>query len=134
MKTLVVDDNPTARQGLCLLLQMNAGMTRVYQATGGYEALVLARRLRPDLVLLDLQMPGMDGLEVARQLRQMDGIHIVAMSMDPALREEALAAGAHDFVDKIELGYKLASMAGRGPHATDGAGTVGFLLGGPRQL
>ena len=68
MKTLVVDDEPLARERLVALLSEFADVDVVGEAGHGIAALEAAERLRPDLVLLDIRMPGMDGLEAARHL------------------------------------------------------------------
>ena len=68
IRALVVDDERLARQELCFQLQRVDGVDVAGQAGDGIEALRLIRKLRPDLVLLDIQMPGRTGFEVAREL------------------------------------------------------------------
>ncbi|AMO38127.1 DNA-binding transcriptional dual regulator NarL [Thauera humireducens] len=68
---LIVDDHPLFRKGLAQLLQTVPAFRLVGEATGGAEGVEMARSLQPDLVLLDLNMRDMSGLEVLRQLRQM---------------------------------------------------------------
>ncbi len=68
---LIVDDHPLFRKGLAQLLQTVPAFRLVGEATGGVEGVEMARSLQPDLVLLDLNMRDMSGLEVLRQLRQM---------------------------------------------------------------
>lgn len=68
---LIVDDHPLFRKGLAQLLQTVPALRLVGEATGGAEGVEMARSLQPDLVLLDLNMRDMSGLEVLRQLRQM---------------------------------------------------------------
>ena len=68
---LIVDDHPLFRKGLAQLLQTAPAFRLVGEATGGAEGVEMARSLQPDLVLLDLNMRDMSGLEVLRQLRQM---------------------------------------------------------------
>lgn len=68
MNVLIVDDEPLAREGLRLLLAEQPTVTRVEEARNGAEAVEQIRARRPDLVLLDVQMPRMDGFEVLRQL------------------------------------------------------------------
>ncbi|WP_287365485.1 two-component system response regulator NarL [Thauera sp.] len=68
---LIVDDHPLFRKGLAQLLQTVPAFRLVGEATGGVEGIEMARSLQPDLVLLDLNMRDMSGLEVLRQLRQM---------------------------------------------------------------
>jgi CheY-like chemotaxis protein len=68
-RVLIVDDNQDAAQSLCLLLQM-LGEHEVRIALNGAQALAIAAELRPEIVLLDLMMPGMDGFEVAARMRR----------------------------------------------------------------
>lgn len=69
MKVLIVDDEPIARQILRELLEDMPGITLAGEAASGLEAVEQIPRLAPDIVLLDLQMPGLDGFSVARTLR-----------------------------------------------------------------
>ena len=66
MNVLIVDDEPLARAGLALLLQEESGITSMAEARNGAEAVERIRAARPDLVLLDVQMPEMDGFDVLR--------------------------------------------------------------------
>jgi two-component system LytT family response regulator len=68
MNVLIVDDEPLAREGLRLLLDGQPGIANVAEARDGAEAVALIRAKRPDLVLLDVQMPEMDGFAVLREL------------------------------------------------------------------
>jgi two-component system LytT family response regulator len=68
LRVLVVDDEPLVREGIRVLLEREAGVRLLGEARNGEEALERIRELRPDLVLLDIQMPGMDGLAVLAAL------------------------------------------------------------------
>jgi two-component system, LytTR family, response regulator len=68
MRTLIVDDEPLAREGMRLLLADHPDLEIVAEAGNGRDALALAVRLKPDLALVDVQMPEMDGLEMAASL------------------------------------------------------------------
>jgi two-component system LytT family response regulator len=68
MNVLIVDDEPLAREGLRLLLEAQSGIGHVAEARDGVEAVALVRAKRPDLMLLDVQMPEMDGFEVLKEL------------------------------------------------------------------
>lgn len=68
VRTLIVDDSPAAREGVRQLLAQDTEVEVIGEASSGTEALAFVRRDRPDLVLLDAQMPGMSGLEVAARL------------------------------------------------------------------
>ncbi|MFU8849726.1 response regulator [Micromonospora sp. SL1-18] len=65
---LIVDDQPLQRLGFRMLLDGNDGITVVGEAEHGAQAIRLAARLRPDVVLMDIRMPGMDGIEATRQI------------------------------------------------------------------
>jgi two-component system LytT family response regulator/two-component system response regulator LytT len=73
IKALVVDDEQLARDELCYLLEQAGGVTVVAQAANGRDALALIAEHGPDLVFLDVQMPGLNGFEVARQVLERQG-------------------------------------------------------------
>lgn len=68
VRLLVVDDHPIMRRGLVMVLDLEPGFQVVGQAANGTEAVEQARALQPDVVLLDVQLPGMDGVEATRQI------------------------------------------------------------------
>jgi two-component system KDP operon response regulator KdpE len=97
---LVVDDEREIVRALCRELSTN-GYT-VLTASSGEEALEVFARLRPDVLLLDLLLPGISGLEVCRRVRSMSNIPIIVLSVKGAERDkvEALDLGADDYVAK----------------------------------
>jgi len=100
---LIVDDNPRERKVLQTLLQV-LGYNLVF-ANNGPEALAKAAELRPDMILLDVMMPEMDGFEVCRRLRDDPLLAEVPILMvtaldDPASRSRGLKVGANDFISK----------------------------------
>jgi two-component system, OmpR family, response regulator ResD len=97
---LVVDDEPTITEVVARYLQRAGYETRV--AADGLEALRVAREERPDLVVLDLMLPGMDGLEVMRRLREDDGISVILLTAkgEATDRVIGLRLGADDYVVK----------------------------------
>lgn len=100
---VLADDHRIVRQGLRALLAGEADLEVVGEADDGREALELVRRLTPDVLVLDLMMPGLNGLEVARQLpRQSPGVRVVVLSMydDEGFVLEALANGVSGYVLK----------------------------------
>ena len=102
MKILIVDDHPIVRAGLRRLLIGEAGM-EMREAANGKEALAVFRAFAPDLVILDLNLPGIGGLEVIKRLTlEQTDAHILALSMheDPIYVMRALEAGAAGYVSK----------------------------------
>jgi len=102
---LVVDDSPVFRRGMGRAVGVHAGLQLVGEADGGEAALEAIERLRPDVVLLDLRMPDIDGLEVLDRMRDLDPpstsrVLIVSASLDEQIERAARAAGAAGCVSK----------------------------------
>lgn len=98
---LVVDDSGFARRTLRRMLEENG--FRVEEAAGGDEAMKKYQMAQPDVVLLDIVMGGMDGIQVLRELKEMDPKAAVLMAtadIQKATKEEAMGAGAAGFVNK----------------------------------
>jgi DNA-binding NarL/FixJ family response regulator len=113
-RILIADDDRLTRAGLRLVLGQEADMELVGEARDGAEAVDLARQLKPDLVLMDLRMPNMDGLEATRELRSNGltrSVLILSMVEDPDLLLEAVRAGAVGYVlksaDEAELRFAV---------------------------
>jgi DNA-binding NarL/FixJ family response regulator len=101
VRILIADDKQTARQGLCALLSQFPRAEVVGEAANGQECVALAASCRPDVVLLDIQMPTMDGLEATRRIKsQWPEIRVVILTMYAQYRSAALAAGADIFLLK----------------------------------
>jgi DNA-binding NarL/FixJ family response regulator len=110
MRILIADDNPLVRRGIQGILSSEPACEVCGEAANAIETLEKARRLRPDVVLLDVSMPGTDGLETARLLHQQSPeIHILMMSQhDPAqLLIPSRQAGAEGLVDKSRIATDL---------------------------
>jgi DNA-binding NarL/FixJ family response regulator len=123
-RLLIVDDHELARAGLRSMLAGEPDLEVVGEAADGHQALALCRRLRPDLVLMDLRMPGLDGLAATRALRREHpavGVVVVTMYETPDHLLEALDAGA--------AGYLL-----KGATKAELVGTVRRALGGEAAL
>jgi CheY-like chemotaxis protein len=126
LRVLVVDDNHDGADSLLLILQAYGHEARA--AYDGESALRLARSFRPDVVLLDIGMPGLDGYEVARRLRRDEGLHdalLVALSgwgEEEARRLSAEAGFDVYLLKPADLGQlqRLLAEAG-GRRATAGA-------------
>ncbi len=102
---LLVDDESSVRRGLRMQLELEPDMRVVGEACDGEDAIALALQLRPSLVLMDLRMPGMDGVQATGALyAAAPEIPVVLLSLqdDSATRARATAAGARAFVSKHE--------------------------------
>jgi len=101
LRILVVDDEQLAREELCFLLGQAGGLEIAGQAKDGVEALRLTGELRPDVVFLDVQMPGLTGFEVARRLRLIDAPpQLVFVTAFDQYAVDAFSVNAVDYVLK----------------------------------
>jgi len=97
---LVVDDEPQIRRVLRSTLSFRG--YEISEAVSGEDALELARKLKPDLILLDVNLPGMNGVETCREFRRWSDVPIIMLTVRNAERDKvvALDAGADDYVTK----------------------------------
>jgi two-component system, NarL family, invasion response regulator UvrY len=103
---LAVDDQPIFRRVARSLIEATPGFEQVGEAASGPEALELAADLRPDLVLVDVRMQGMDGIETARRLGEVDPhavVVLISMEEVPDLPASAAAVGAAAYLRKQDL-------------------------------
>jgi len=103
IRILVVDDHPLIRQGIAATLAKTADIGTVDEASDGEEAMAKARSTKPDLILLDIALPGINGLEVLKQLRsEMPAIHVLMLSAFPEKQYavRCLANGARGYLTK----------------------------------
>lgn len=110
IRVLVAEDFPLMRQAVATAIASGDDVRVVGQAADGQQALDLALRLRPDIVALDIHMPGMDGLEVLRHLREElpeVRVLVITASERPGLFLTALAAGANGFISKRAAAHDL---------------------------
>lgn len=113
MRVLVADDHQLLRRGVCSLLEEKDGFEVCGEAADGSEAVAKAQELKPDAVLMDISMPGMNGLDATREIRRLfPQIPIVILSQHdtPAMMREALNAGAQGYVVKSAMGRELAAV------------------------
>lgn len=103
VRILLADDHALVRSGIRLVLESLSGLEVVGEAQGGHEALKLVESLRPDIALLDISMPGLNGIETARHMRKrFPSIRSVILSMHDgeAYVSQALRAGASGYLLK----------------------------------
>ncbi len=103
LRVLIADDHPLFRKGMRALLTATAGTEVIGEATTGQEAIELAAALQPDVILMDLQMPGINGIEATRQILHTSPhirILVVTLFEDDASIFSALRAGARGYILK----------------------------------
>ena len=110
IRVLVVDDHEPWRHLVISELLRNPDCEIVGEVDDGPEAIDAAARLAPDLILLDIALPSLTGIEVARRLRAIvpnSRILFLSAHISPAIVEAGLAAGAHGYVVKMDAGEEL---------------------------
>jgi DNA-binding NarL/FixJ family response regulator len=137
LRVLVADDNAVVRAGLVSLLRLDDGLEVVGEARDGQEAVRLAEQLSPDVILLDVRMPRLDGVEAARALSPRFPVLMLTYSDEPEIVRAALAAGARSYLihgtfDTSVLGEAVRGTVYWQSHLSPGAATV--LVDGARQL
>jgi len=134
VRILLVDDHPIVRQGLRTLLEGRPGWEVVGEASDGIEALDKVEDLQPDVVVLDVTMPRMNGLEACRLMQQKRKTSLevlfVTQHDSPQMMREALDAGARGYVVKSNAArdlleavqavsqHRVFTALARGPHAS----------------
>jgi len=112
LRILIADDHELVRRGLCALLQAHEGWEICGEATDGREAVEKAKQLKPDVVILDVGMPNLNGLAATRQLSRQDPhckIIVLTITDTDQIVQEALDAGARGFVLKSDAARDLVS-------------------------
>lgn len=112
IRVLIVDDHAIVRTGLRALIKGEAGMELIGEATCGEEALSLAHSLRPDVMVLDLSLPDLDGIQVTRIIKSTQPdvrVLILTVHEDEALLREAISAGASGYIIKHAAEAELIS-------------------------
>jgi two-component system response regulator NreC len=121
VRTLVADDHTIFREGLVALLERDPGLEVVAQAATGGDALAAIEATGPDVALLDVGMPGMTGIEVARKLRDAGArtsVVLLSAHHEAAFVRDALLAGASGYVTKDATTRELVDAV----HAAAGGG------------
>lgn len=140
IRLLIADDQALVRGALGALLELEPDLTVVGLASDGAEALRLAEALRPDVCLMDIQMPGMDGVEATRRVREASPttqILIVTTFARPGYLRSALDAGASGFIVKDTPAEQLAEAVRRvhrGVRVLDPALAADSLFDGANPL
>jgi DNA-binding NarL/FixJ family response regulator len=126
-KVLIVDDHKMYRDGLKALINLQQDMVVVGEAANGQEAIARTRELLPDVILMDVKMPVMDGVEATRRiLAEMPGTKILALSMysDDGFTSGMKRAGALGYIlkgsDFDELSGAIRRVAGPGDSGSPG--------------
>jgi DNA-binding NarL/FixJ family response regulator len=108
VRILIADDQKRTRQSLKALLSTSLPGAEIWEAASGAEALRLVEDMHPQLVLMDIRMPGVDGLDATRGIKsRWPQIKVLVLSMYQGRQEEARAAGADLFVSKGETPERL---------------------------
>jgi len=103
IKVIIADDHKGMRQGLVKMISCHSDIQVIGEAANGPEVIELARRLNPDLILMDISMPGIDGIEATRIVKaEMPKVRVIGLSMfeDEQMEQEMLQLGAEAFISK----------------------------------
>ncbi len=122
IRVLITDDDKLVRQGLRLLIERDLELRVIGEAGDGQASVELAQRLSPDIVLMDLKMPRLGGMEATGRIcagTNTPGVIIVAMSYDELLVRQALQKGARGYVAKNDMYSELLPAI----HAVHGGGS-----------
>ena len=115
MTIIIADDQKHARSGLRALLSASLPSPEIREARTGREAVLMADEQEPELVLMDVRMPDMDGIRATRLIKERHpGVRVIVLSLHAAAAADALAAGAEAFVSKGEGTERLLSLVGGG--------------------
>ena len=110
LRILIADDHETIRHGVRMLIEKEPGWTVCGEAADGRKAMALAEKLRPDVVVLDIGMPELNGLDAARQIKHAlpkTGLLIFTGEENEKLIHDIFAAGAGSYILKSDLGEHL---------------------------
>src|SRR3954447_7754136 len=109
VRILIADDHELVRQGMRAILESQEGWVVCGEAATGGETLAMTLESKPDVVVLDIGLPDMNGVEVTRQIRRVMSTAILVATMHDAdeIVQEAIAAGANGYVLKADAGRAL---------------------------
>jgi DNA-binding NarL/FixJ family response regulator len=121
VRILIADDSPFVRRAIRILLEANPGWEVCGEAANGQEALDRAMKLAPDIIILDLVMPVMDGLQAARRMAVIapkTPTVMLSMHYSPQLESEASEAGVHTVLSKSESSALVSTIENLVRHRT----------------
>lgn len=110
MNIVIADDHHLVREGICALLEKSGKIKVVGEASNGIEAVELVKKLQPDLVVMDISMPQLDGIQATEQIIALGGkTHVIILSMHSKLSvvQQALRKGAKGYLLKSAIGEEL---------------------------
>ncbi len=110
VRTLVVEDYEPFRRLICSILEKRQNLQIICEASDGFEAVQKAEELNPDLIVLDLGLPTLNGIQAARQIREVapeSKIIFVSLESSPDVVQEALSSGGLGYVAKTKVGSDL---------------------------
>lgn len=127
LRLLIVDDNARARDGLSAFLSTQNGLLVISEASNGEEALAEVESQHPDLVLMDIQMPVMDGLQATRIIKQRwPQIKVIVLTIHSEAESPAQQAGADGFLIKGCSADELRATLARGARSGGFSGSPRF--------
>jgi DNA-binding NarL/FixJ family response regulator len=113
VRILIADDQSTVRESLEAILQLEEDLEVVGFASNGWEAVRMAESLSPDVILMDVSMPHLDGFEATQMIKR-EGIQTTVVALvvanGPAFREKALKAGVSAVIDKSDIQVDLVEV------------------------
>ncbi len=110
VKVLVVEDHPMVRRGICSLLSQDPILDVICEAADGEEAVIRAEELQPDLILMDVRLPGITGIEATRRIRRVSPqsqIIYVSQNDSEQMARAAFSSGGQGYVVKSDVGQEL---------------------------
>ena len=115
IRVAIVDDHPEMRVALRILMSLSKDIELVYEASNGQEAVDCVRRLQPDVLVMDIHMPVLDGFAATKQITDLSlptRVILISSYKGSFIARQAAAAGAHGYVPKDDVPASLPSRDG----------------------